>query len=263
MPATYNPEEIARAKHFVALAEQINAKLDRRLPRFVSFSYADIVGNDLLLDINANSWTIKFSALSASFRIISVHEDGAPTITFSNGVTSSNIVSNGSTFTTTITLPSASLTSFTMTVSFPQTATFNAWSKTFNVDTALDKTVPNITLYYSSTGSASDVSTFVAITSSVANVPTTAFSENNALALSIGISSATFQALPTITLPTGYGIRYYMLTFRIDPSFPRIDLPITTPSKNPQTFNLDIHFSETENFAAWSGAYTINIVEGA
>lgn len=133
MPTTYNPEEIARAKHLVALAEQINTRLNRRLPRLVSCSY--LMNNKyVLLDTQSASWSIPSKIIS--FCIVSPHEDGTPTITLSNGVVSSTISSSNFSFYFALTVPN-NVNSFTMTISLPQTDTFQAWQKTVNVNTNL------------------------------------------------------------------------------------------------------------------------------
>ena len=130
---------------------------------------------------------------------------------------------------------------------------------TTDVDTTPDRTSPSVTLYYCT--STTDLSTFVQIQSSVVEIPNSYINNNNNLYIIVGVVTKQFQALPLVTLPTNYGIRYGNVTWRMDSTMPRFDLAIAVPNNQPQSFDLTIRFSETEDFAAWSGSYTINIVD--
>lgn len=260
MPATYNPEEIARAKHLVALAEQISTKLDRRYPRFVSFSYKNANNVDVLLDINASTWAVDFKESSAQLKIISVHEDGFPTITLSNGVTSSNIVANGSTFTTNITLPSANVASFTLTISFPQTTTFRAWSKTYTitVTSTQQPLVLTDTKYKVGDGARVDFAPGDTITISI---PDTDFATKKKITLSWSSGATSMSRLIVErsttkgSVSSNNGIQYWAGQSNwVD--------TVTFSSADPQTFTYRILYAADDTHFAYDTTTAFNIVSG-
>lgn len=130
--------------------------------------------------------------------------------------------------------------------------------ETVNVDTASDRQVPDVTLYYCT--DLTDTSTFVQFDSSVVSIPTSYINSSLNLLIAVGVGTKVFQALPLITLPQGYSIRYSNIMWRADDTLPRFDVSIAMPSNNPQSFALGVKFSETEGFSAWEQAYTISIV---
>lgn len=158
MSNAYNPDEFARAKHLVALAEQINTKINTvsaRTSRPVSLAYKKSDNTYAQLDSAASALSIPFENLTAVLRIASGDEDIVPTITLSNNVTASTPTYSNGAFETTLTLPNASVTSFSMTIALPQTETFSAWQKTFNV-TASDLIPRSSVAFYMKLGTGSE-----------------------------------------------------------------------------------------------------------
>lgn len=254
MPATYNPEEIARAKHLVALAEQINTRLNRRLPRLVSCSY--LMDNKYItLDTQSASWSIpcRVTPKIISFRIVSPHEDGTPTITLSNGVTSNTISSSNFSFYLTLTVPN-NVTSFTMTISLPQTDTFQAWQKTVNVDTATDKGKRSISWKYSADGT-----NYTEVDPYTMEIPASAITQSNALNLRI-VSVTGEDGLPFFSMPSGVQLRFGQVVWIYGGNTGAFS--VSLPSNSPQDLTFTVRFDETEKFVALERPFTFHLVGG-
>lgn len=182
MPTDYNPDEIARAKHLVALADAINTKINTvsaRTSRPVSLAYKKSDNTYAQLDSAASSVSIPFENLTAILRIASGDEDIVPTITLSNNVTASTPTYSNGAFETTLTLPGASVTSFSMTIALPQTENFSAWQKTFTVDTTADKTARNPVVRYWHYGEGTSVEYGFDLAQSSYTLPLSVFSTAN------------------------------------------------------------------------------------
>lgn len=272
MPTAYNPEEIARAKHLVALADAINTKINTvsaRTSRPVSLACRFGDGFKQL-DIAASALSIPFKSLTAVLRIASGDEDIVPTITLSNSVTASTPTYSNGAFETTLTLPSASVTSFSMTIALPQTENFSAWQKTFTVDTTADKAARNMTvaLRHYTNGTSSYTETPIDLSAASYDFPyADCRQDSSVLYFTVIFTAPTDDTAKLFVsdLASDAGsaaFRYNQLIYFL-PAEAGCQVHVQLPTHTTtQTITFKATLSATDSYTAWSKSFIFNITGG-
>lgn len=260
MPTDYNPDEFARAKHLVALAEQINTKINTvsaRTSRPVSLAYKKSDNTYAQLDSAASALSIPFENLTAVLRIASGDEDIVPTITLSNNVTASTPTYSNGAFETTLTLPSASVTSFSMTIALPQTETFSAWQKTFTVTNKPQRTLSRLSV---GNVACQDLTTNPLLFS----VPATDLDANNRMYIRFTLNNiADYLDQIAVFTTNAEGTRCYSVNINLNSAtWPwSYQLLIVFPDNSARTYITHLYVPENDDYAAFNRDITITITQ--